>query len=190
MLTVVCNAKKRKMRLIAFIFFILFSIENLAQEPNLILTEQENIDWFNLIEDSPLDKQVCLIKNRLLSDTNIFIHKTFPDRIILDRLRRNDSIKKSRVHGYGKPMYVFRFKSKIKVIYFENLSDSENIKLVAGLMIMDNYEKVESIKGEGSSVLYGSNADCGVITLFIKNRKTWTVLNKLKLYNYFDKYEN
>ena len=47
------------------------------------------------------DQQLMTIKTRLLSDTNVFVRQSYPDRI-----RVSDSLG-GRVYGDGKPTLIF-----------------------------------------------------------------------------------
>ncbi len=68
-----------------------------AKIQTLILTREQNSQWFDSLKMKQFDQQLMTIKARLLSDTNVFVRQSYPYRI-----RVSDSLG-GRVYGEGKP---------------------------------------------------------------------------------------
>jgi hypothetical protein len=153
-----------------------------SREP--ILTKEQNDQWFEELTLSKPDRQLELIKWRILSDTGIYIARSFPDRLTIDRFPKLDSLRKIRVTGYCKPLYLFTFKQKkVNSFYWDNPIKTAQLRVLAELLNTTNVTQIEVLRDEYSIAIYGSRAACGVINIKTDNRKLWRLLKKLNVYD-------
>jgi len=153
-----------------------------SQNQMLILTREQNDKWFENLKAHNLAGQLDLIKSRMLSDTSIFITKSFPDRLTIDRFPKLDSLRKIRTIGYCKPLYIISFKQKkIKYLHFDNPIQTDQIRCIVELINNNNINEVEILKDDYATAIYGTNGGCGVITLKTNNKKLWKDLDRLNI---------
>jgi hypothetical protein len=167
-------------------FLILQSICSLAQNKKLILTENANNSWFlSLNKTEELSEKIDLINYRLINDINVYIEWGFVDGITEERILKLDSIRKNRVKGFCKPLYVVKYKNKQITFRIENPVNSELTNLVSELVTRNNISGIEVLTDDRGQVLYGASANCGIVFIFIKKRKIYKAFKKLKLTNFY-----
>ena len=173
-------------------FLILKSICSLAQSEKLILTENENKLWFESINKTELlTEKIDLINNRLTNDVNVYIKWSFSDGITVSRFPKLDSIRKIRTKGFCKPLYLLKYKDNVIAFRIENPIDSELTDSITELISKNNIRNVEIWTDDNRQALYGTSADCGVITLELKKRKVFKAFKKLNLTNWkYDEISN
>ena|SRR5690349_18475641 len=158
-------------RLIFFLCLIYSSA--FGQTKNLILTSEQNSNWLDSIKTLPIDNQLSAIKQRLLSDTNVFVRQNYPDGIkVIDQIG-------DRVYGDGKPFIIIGGYPMIidnktetkKIIGLTQLLDTVRIKTVSVLSPND----------PAMSALYGNSVQSGIIVMTLTRKKYLRYFRKLKL---------
>ncbi len=135
---------------------------------DLILTQEQNEDWFLHLEQSDLKDQVVLVNKRILSDTNVFIpNKT--DRYIAENLN-------GRLIGYCKPIIV----AGGIPIYIGNGTKTSDIKSLTGLLTIKTIKSIEVIPEERAIEIYGFKGECKELLVTIKRKSTKRKLEKLE----------
>ena len=166
-------------------FLILQSFYIFAQNEKLILTESENNLWFESLNSTEtLEEKIDLINERLTNDVNVYIEWSFADGITVARIPKLDSIRKIRTKGFCKPLYLIKHKDNVIAFRIENPIDSELTNSVTELITEDDISKVEIWNDDNRQAIYGTSADCGVITLELKKRKVFKAFKKLNLTNW------
>ena len=144
-----------------------------GQTSNLILTTEQNNKWLDSLKELPLQQQLLTINERLLSDTNIFIRQSYPDRIrVVDQLG-------NRVYGDAKPFIIIGGYPMIidnktetsKIIGLTKLLTNEFIKSISILSPND----------PAASAIYGSVAMSGIIVMVLTQKKYLKKFTRLKL---------
>ena len=173
-------------------FLILQSFYIFAQNEKLILTESENNLWFESLNSTEtLEEKIDLINERLTNDVNVYIEWSFADGITVARIPKLDSIRKIRTKGFCKPLYLIKHKDNVIAFRIENPIDSELTNSVTELITEDDISKVEIWNDDNRQAIYGTSADCGVITLELKKRKVFKAFKKLNLTNWkYDEISN
>ena len=155
------------------LFLCLISSSAFGQTKNLILTSEQNNNWLDSIKTLPLDKQLSAIKQRLLSDTNVFVRQSYPDRIkVVDQIE-------NRVYGDGKPFIIIAGYPMIidnktetrKIIGLTQLLDTTRIKTLF----------VFSPNDPTMSAIYGNSVQSGIIVMTLTRKKYLRYFRKLKL---------
>ena len=155
------------------LFLCLISSSAFGQTKNLILTSEQNINWLDSIKSLTLDKQLFAIKQRLLSDTNVFVRRSYPDRIkVIDQIG-------DRVYGDGKPFIIIAGYPMI----IDNKTETEKI---IGLTELLDTVKVKTIfvlspNDPVMSALYGNSVQSGIIVMTLTRKKYLKYFRKLKL---------
>jgi hypothetical protein len=173
-------------------FLILQSFYIFAQNEKLILTESENNLWFESLNSTEtLEEKIDLINERLTNDVNVYIEWSFADGITVARIPKLDSIRKIRTKGFCKPLYLIKHKDNVIAFRIENPIDSELTNSVTELITENDISKVEICNNDNRQAIYGTSADCGVITLELKKRKVFKAFKKLNLTNWkYDEISN
>ena len=161
-------------KVLSFTFLIwLFVPSAFGQTQHLILTTEQNSKWLDSLKTLPLDQQLYTINYRLLSDTNVFIRQSYPDRI-----RVTDSLG-SRVYGDGKPTliiggYAMTIDNKTqtnKIVSLTKLLASTYIKTIFILIPND----------PAATALYGSAGQFGIIVMTVTKKKNVKQFKRLEL---------
>lgn len=149
-----------------------------GQTQDLILTKEQNNDWLDNLKTLPLEQQLFTLKNRLLSDTSVFIRQSYPDR----RIPVDEQLG-TRVHGDAKPVIVIGNYPIIidnktetsKIIGLTNLLSGKYISII----------HVLSPNDPTTAALYGSASLGGVIIMKLTRKKILKAFKKLALtHNY------
>ena len=141
---------------------------------SLILTKEQSDRWIIKIKKEIKSKQLDLIRQRILLDTNIYIRQSYPDRIKFD----TEKEKRTRTEGYGKPLLVFNGQYFAD---FNNKTKNKSIKELANFLTDNKIKSVSIIKDTQATAIYGSRAICGVIQLTTKDKKTLKQIKEIKL---------
>ena len=156
----------------AILFCLLFP-SVFGQIQNLILTANQNNKWLDSLKTLTLDKQLLTIKNRLLSDTDVFVRQSYPDRIkVVDSLDH-------RVYGDGKPTLII---GGYPMIIDNKTQPNKIISLTR--LLTDTYIKEISIlspNDPATSALYGSPGQFGIIIMTLTRKKYTKLFKRLEL---------
>ena len=172
------------MKNILLILFI--SINSFSQNKQLVLTEKDNEIWFqSLNATNELSKKIDLINQRLISDVNVYIRWGFPDGITVQRIPKLDSISKIRTLGNCKPLYVIKYKKKEIAFKIENPINDNLTNSVIKLITKNNVSNIEVWTHDKRNVLYGTNANCGVVLISTNQRKIFNAFKDLNLTNFY-----
>jgi hypothetical protein len=176
----VCNAIDDMKQLLLLVLFFQTAFI-FSQKNALILSSEQNDSWFETLESSSLEIQLKMIKERMLNDTSVFIVKTYPDRITIDRFPKLDSLSKIRVKGSCKPLYMISYKQKKqKSFHFENPLNTDQIKLIVDLIDINNISRITILRDIKAKAIFGTRGSCGVIMMDTNKRNLWKRLEKLK----------
>ena len=159
--------------LIIFMISVLVFSSSIGQINNLILTSEQNNSWFDSLKIQSLDRQLFTIKYRLLADTNIFVKRSYPDRIRVVEQVSN------RVIGEGKPtiiigglvMFIDNKTETKKVISLTELLDTTSIKAIS---ILSNNDPA-------TIALFGDPGHNGVIIMTLTKKRYLKKFKRLKL---------
>jgi len=180
------------MKNILLTFLFLNSIYSLAQDEQFILTEKTNDLWFQSVNaTNKLTEKIELINQRLISDMNVYINWSFPDGITVQRIPKLDSIRRTRIQGFCKPLYVVKYKDKEIAFRIENPLNDDLTMSVSELITENNICGVEVWTDDKRKVLYGTSADCGIVFITTNKRKIFKAFKNLNLNNlYMDEIGN
>ncbi len=158
------------MRALVLSIFILGTISLFGQvvRRDLILTQEQNEDWFLHLEQSELKDQVELINRRILSDTNVFVPSN-TDRYIAENVN-------GRILGYCKPIIV----AGGTLFYIGNGTKTSDIKRLTELLTIKTIKSIEVIPKEKAIGIYGSRGECRELLVTIKKNSTKKKLAKLE----------
>jgi hypothetical protein len=151
----------------------LFFPSAFGQTEHVILTREQNSKWLDSLKILPLDQQLLTIKDRLLSDTNVFVRQSYPDRIkVTDPLG-------SRVYGEGKPTliiggYAMIIDNKTQTIKIFNLT-----KLLTPTHIKTIF--ILSPNDPAATALCGSAGQFGIIVMTVTRKKNVRRFKRLEL---------
>jgi len=157
------------------LFFLIFlSLASaLGQKQNLILTTEQNNKWLDSLKIYSLDSQLLTIKDRLLSDTNVFVRQFYNDRI-----RVTDSLG-NRVYGDGKPTLII---GGYPMIIDNGTQNSKIINLTK--ILTPTYIKeinILSPNDPGTTAIYGSPGRNGIILMTLTKNKYSKSFRRLNL---------
>ena len=145
-----------------FIFFLCLTFSSaFGQTQNLILTSDQNNKWLDSIKTLPLDKQLQSIKQRLLSDTNIFVRHNYPDGIkIVEQIG-------NRIYGDGKPALIIGGYPMI----IDNKTATNKIIRLTQLLTADHIKEIGILSGKDAmTAIYGSALN-GIIAMTLTKKK-------------------
>jgi hypothetical protein len=161
-----------KTLLFSIFFSGLLSIAN-GQTNNLILTYKQNNDWLDSLSKLSLDKKLTMINERILSDTNIFVKQSYPDRIIVVEQPG------SRVHGDVKPTIIVNQNAMI----IDNKTPNKKVIALTQLLTANYIADIKVLKAtdQATLALYGAAGQSGIIIMRLTNKKSIDKFKKLKL---------
>ncbi|MEO6455656.1 MAG: hypothetical protein ABIN97_16365 [Ginsengibacter sp.] len=156
------------------ILFCLTATSVSGQTQNLIFTTEQNNKWLDSLKILPLEQQLLTVKERLLSDTNIFIRQSYPDR----RIQVVEQLG-NRVYGDAKPIIIIGEYPMIidnktetsKIIGLTNLLSNKYISVI----------HILSPNAPATTAIYGSAALGGVIVMVLTKQKYLKIFKRLKL---------
>lgn len=144
-----------------------------GQTQHLILTTEQNGKWVDRLKKLPLDQQLSKIKDRLLSDTNVFVRQSYPDRI-----KVTDSLG-NRVYGDGKPTLIIGGYAMI----IDNKTQTNKIvsltKLLTQTYVKETF--ILSPNDPAATALYGSAGQFGIIVMTVTKKKYAKLFKRLEL---------
>ena len=144
-----------------------------GQTQHLILTTEQNGKWVDSLKKLPLDQQLSKIKDRLLSDTNVFVRQSYPDRI-----KVTDSLG-NRVYGDGKPTLIIGGYAMI----IDNKTQTNKIvsltKLLTQTYVKETF--ILSPNDPAATALYGSAGQFGIIVMTVTKKKYAKLFKRLEL---------
>jgi hypothetical protein len=155
---------------LTLLLYILFP-SAFGQRQHLILTTEQNSKWIDSLKTLPLDQQLVTIKDRLLSDTNVFIRQSYPDR-----MKVTDSLGK-RVYGDGKPTLIIGG----YVMIIDNKTQTNKIVSLTKLLT-PTYIKTIFILSQNdpaATALYGSAGQHGIIIMTVTKKKYAKLFKRL-----------
>ncbi|MDN4164453.1 hypothetical protein QWY31_03015 [Cytophagales bacterium LB-30] len=126
------------------------------------MTEEENKTWTaKLRTEKELNKQLDLLRNRILADTNVYV-MIFGDRVFLKTDRD-----KQKSDGLCRPLLIVDGQP----IYINNGTPTKKIKELVNILTIDNIKGLSVADDKQATALYGSTGLCGLIALTPKNKK-------------------
>ena len=161
-----------RMVVTALLFFVALNLIAQPDTTSMVLTKEQNDQWFIVLKKSVHKNKLELIKTRILLDTNVYVPRIFPDRIKMREYIRT----KNKAISYGRPLLIFND------IFYPNINSgtkSKSVVELANLITEENIKNVTVVKDTKTTALYGSMADCGVILLTTKNRKIFRKIKKI-----------
>ena len=159
---------KSRLRLVILSLLIFNAVSLYGQSgiPGLILTKEQNDKWIADVKMSPMKKQLELIRDRILLDTNVYVPAIFPDRI---NLHENMQAEKKAM-SYRRPLLVF---NDIFYPSIDSKTKSKSVAQLANFLTEENIKDVTVINDTKSTALFGAMADGGVILLTTRSRKVF-----------------
>ena len=156
---------------LTFLFCLIFT-SAFSQTQHLILTAEQNSKWLDSLKTLPLEQQLLTIKGRLLSDTNVFIRQSYPDRINV-----TDSLG-NRVYGDGKPTLIIGG-------YAMTIDNKTHTNKIVSLtkLLTPTYIKtifIPSPNDPAATALYGSAGQFGIIVMTVTKKKYAKLFKKRK----------
>jgi TonB-dependent SusC/RagA subfamily outer membrane receptor len=133
------------------------------KQRDLILTNDQNRLWLDRLATGSVNEQLELVKQRFISDTAIYVRHSYPDRINVNSIYKNEK----RIEGACKPMIVCHG----QIFYVTNCTSVGTIKKLVNLLSPDNIKGIQILRDATASAIYGSRAGCGVIMLQPVNKK-------------------
>lgn len=134
----------------------------------LILTEQENLDWVNKLKgEKELTNQLNLLRSRLLADTNVFVRNT-GDRIML--------LNNDKPIGLCKP----RLMVNGHLIQPNNDTDAQTVKNLTKELTTGQIKHLEVVDEKTANALFGPSGWCGILLLTPTNKKAKRALLRYK----------
>jgi TonB-dependent SusC/RagA subfamily outer membrane receptor len=169
-------AMPKEMKGLLTILFILTSLTVTGQSilDSLILTKEQSDKWILKVENEAKPKQLDLIRQRILLDTNIYIRQIFADGIKFD----NEKARGSRTYGYGRLLLVFNGEY---FVYIDNETTNKSVLELVDFLTDSKIKNVAIIKDSQATAIYGSRAVCGVLLLTTRDKKTFKQIKEVKL---------
>jgi len=143
-----------------------------GQQTKLILTQEQNDRWIDSLTTLPLEGKIIMIKERLLSDTNIFIHHVDVHGTINEQTG-------NRVRGKCRPLIIV---NEREIDIANNTKDSKILALTK-LLTKEHIAKIVVLKGilQLTTAIYGTQAQSGVILITLAKKKYMRAFKRLKL---------
>ena len=138
----------------------------------LILTEEENLNWIEKLKgEKELEKQLTILRTRILADTNVYV-KNIGDRVIL-KTQEN----KNKEIGLCRPLLI------VEGYYINVTNDTERttVENLVKELTTDRIKQLEILDGEKAKSLFGQNGWCGVVLLVTTNKKAKKALLRYKI---------
>jgi hypothetical protein len=156
------------MKILILTLFSLLTISLYGQRTDdLILTQEQNDKWFETLEQLTPQNQITFLNNRLLADTNIFV-MTNDDRHKTIQLN-------GRQVGFCKPIIA----AGGVLLSIENGTRPGDVRRLTALLTHKTVERIEVLKSDRASALWGSRGICKAIIISINGKRTKRKLEKL-----------
>jgi hypothetical protein len=162
---------------IIFTILILSELHGQSQDhDSLVVTYEQNEQWFDKLEKEDFTHKLEEIKYRILSDTAIYVRQYYADRIKIDGQYKNEK----RIQGSCKPLLIFDGKP----VYITNATRNKNVSVLAELLKAENIANIITVRDAKAAAIYGSRGSCGVLIFELRNKKTARKIKQLKLNNF------
>ncbi len=161
-------------KILSFTFLLCLLFPSVfGQTQQLILTAEQNSKWIDSLKTLPLDQQLSTIKDRFLSDTNVFIRRSYPDRI-----KVTDSLG-NRVYGDGKPTLIIGG----YVMIIDNRTQTNKIVSLTKLLTPTYIKTIFILSPNdlAATALYGSAGQFGIIVMTVTKKKYAKLFKRLQL---------
>lgn len=161
-------------------FFLIFTLllcstfhSAFGQSQNVILTREQNNKWLDSLKGLSFNQQLLTIKNRLLSDTNIFVRQSYSDRI------RVTDFLGSRVYGDGKPTLIIGGYAMI----IDNKTETSRIVSLTNLLTQAYIREILILSPDdpATTAIYGREGKFGVFVMTVTKKKYAKLFKRLKL---------
>ena len=156
-----------------YFLFCIISSTAFGQTQNLILTREQNTKWLDSLKTLVLHQQLITIKDRLLSDTNVFVRQFYNDRIrVVDQIG-------NRVYGDGKPTLIIGGYPMV----IDNKTETAKIIRLTKLLNSGFIQRISilSPNDPATTAIYGSAAMSGIIVMALTNKKYLKTFRRLNL---------
>ncbi len=158
---------------IIFVFITQFSFGQVNND--LILTAAENEIWISEITQAPVERQLTLLKNRILADTNVYVRTTAPDRIKIG----DESESGRRQESFGRPLLVLSGQCNNRYLRISNRTDNKSIERLASFLTIRNVKEMTILTNDKATAIYGSRATAGVFILTFRKKLTCKSISKI-----------
>ena len=163
---------------VIFLLLFAFQVDFLGQSNVLILTEEQNHNWFVSLESEELSEQIQIVRSRIISDTAVFNANQFrSDRVILQNKQIEDKLKELGNISQGRVMYVVGFKnprSNEKYLHFnwDNWTSTSQILKFHDFLLPEIIKSIKTInKKADAQAIYGSRASFGVLIFDMSKKR-------------------
>jgi hypothetical protein len=128
----------------------------------LILTEKENLDWIEIIKnEKDLNRQLEILRERILSDTNIYVLPVRHTVVGKSKGNQNKEI------GLCRPILIVDG----HLISLSNDTLPIAVEQLTQKLTTKNIKEMGVVDGEKAQSMFGQSGWCGVIMLVPSNKK-------------------
>lgn len=138
----------------------------------LILTEDENLDWIEkLRSEKDLESRLTILRARVLIDTSVYVRPLGDREVLKTEKNKNKEI------GLCRPLLIVEG----NYINITNDTDPKTIENLVKELTTDNIKQFEVVEGEKAKALFGQSGWCGVVLLTTTNKKARKTLLRYKI---------
>ena len=164
--------------IISFVLSVTISLK--AQiEYEIIQSKAQNDEWIQKLKESDFQYQLLMIRNRILSDTNLYIEPNKCEEISSEYEIYLDSIKNVRHKVEGKPMWAFFYKDDYYIIRFTNLVKNIYAIEIANFLNEKRIKKIVFAESGNSESFFGSISYYGLIEISLKTKRNFKKVIKM-----------
>jgi hypothetical protein len=126
--------------------------------PVLVITCAQNKAWLDSLGKQPLAQQLQMVTDRVVLDTNVIVN--LPNA---DRARERMTFRRE---GCCKPLFALDG----YLITFNQIDPSKDVAIFLSVFSQVHIVRVEVHTDLNVSSLYGSEGDCGLVLLVVKDK--------------------
>mgnify|MGYP000914759236 CR=1 FL=1 len=140
----------------------------------LILTKEENKQWFESLKQLPIQQKLTYVIERLNLDTSIFVREPG------DRIKLNPKFEATKFQGCCKPLILVS--GQLINFYFDDEASYEKMKKrLSSFKEVINKCKIDGIEileKQKAQALFGPEGESGAIIINITDKKSIKLLKK------------
>jgi predicted RNA-binding protein with PUA domain len=145
-----------------------------------ILSKEQNQIWFDSLITCKTNKQLDLIRDRILSDTIVYNkNEFFTDRIILNSERKKQNLKSYGIIAEGRILYCLKYQNpnckksyKFRIIRWSNETEAQEMKSLHDFLTSEKIKDIQIMKDEAKEkAIYGSFGGYGIVTFNLVKKK-------------------
>jgi hypothetical protein len=136
-----------------------------------IVNKDENDNWLTNLEKQETNTQKVLVADRLLSDTLAYVKATG------DRIKFKPQTDSAKVDVRCRPQIIFNGIP----LYIKNRTPTKSVRELSSLLRQAKINKIEIVRDEKATALYGTQGLCGLILISSDDKKLRKQVKKLEL---------